>query len=232
LELTEIWPRTHRIQKNFKKANPNGGSLRSDMERPSIWQGVLHITHQFGDHTMTLKKHLISIAGSGLIGLAVWAPVAHAGHLNPVLETNLVGVAEVSSDTAKKGIMVGDPDARGTATVFGIDGAQNMATLCYAIVVNDKLAELTQAPGNGRAAHIHEGAAGSNGPVVAALAWPQNGQAGDCISEATEGKFPTKEAGIVQRILKNPQSFYINVHNSEFPAGAIRGQLAETPHVL
>ena len=84
---------------------------------------------------------------------------------------------------------------------------------------------------HGRAAHIHEGARGSNGPVVAALAWPQNGQAGDCISEATEGKFPTKEAGIVQRILKNPQNFYINVHNSVHPAGAIRGQLAETPHV-
>lgn len=180
---------------------------------------------------MTLKKHLFSIAGSGLIGLAVWAPLAHAGHVNPVLETNLVGVAEVTTDATKKGMMVGDPDARGTATVFGIDGAQNTATLCYAIVVNDKLAELTQAPGNGRAAHIHEGAAGSNGPVVAALAWPQNGQAGDCISEATEGKFPTKEAGIVQRILKNPQNFYINLHNSVFPAGAIRGQLAETLHV-
>lgn len=180
---------------------------------------------------MTLKKQLISLAGSGLIGLAAWAPVAHAGHLNPVLETNLVGVAEVGSDTTRKGMMAGDPDARGHATVFGIDGAQNMATLCYAIVVDSKLAELAQAPGNGRAAHIHEGAAGTNGPVVAALAWPQNGQAGDCISEATEGKFPTKEAGIVQRILKNPQNFYVNLHNSEFPAGAIRGQLGETPHV-
>lgn len=179
---------------------------------------------------MTLKKPLISIAGSGLIGLAVWAPLAHAGHLNPVLETNLVGVEEVAADAAKKGMMAGDPDARGHATVFGIDGDQNKGTLCYAIVVNNKLAELNQAPGNGRAAHIHEGAAGSNGPVVAALAWPQNGQAGDCISESTEGKFPTKEAGIVQRILKNPQNFYINVHNTEFPAGAIRGQLGETPH--
>ncbi|MEZ5701420.1 MAG: CHRD domain-containing protein [Burkholderiaceae bacterium] len=180
---------------------------------------------------MTLKKQLISIASSGLLGLAVWAPAAHAGHLNPVLETHLVGVEEVGSDAAKKGMMVGDPNARGHATVFGIDGEQNKGTLCYALVVNDKLAELTEAPGNGRAAHIHEGAAGSNGPVVAALAWPQNGQAGDCISESTEGKFPTKEAGIVQRILKNPQNFYINVHNSAFPAGAIRGQLAETPHV-
>lgn len=180
---------------------------------------------------MTFKKTLLSIAGSGLIGLAAWAPSAHAGHLNPVLEANLTGVEEVADAMAKKGSMVGDADARGHATVFGIDGEQNAKTLCYAIVVDGKLAELTQAPGNGRAAHIHEGARGSNGPVVAALAWPQNGQAGDCISETTDGKFPTKEAGIVQRILKNPQNFYINVHNTVYPAGAIRGQLAETPHV-
>jgi hypothetical protein len=180
---------------------------------------------------MTFKKHLLSIAGSGLIGLTVWVPAAHAGHLNPVLETNLVGVEQVGSDASKVGMMVGDANTRGHATVFGIDGAQNANSLCYAIVVDSQLAELNQAPGNGRAAHIHEGARGTNGPVVAALAWPQNGQAGDCISEATEGKFPTKEAGIVQRILKNPQNFYINVHNSVYPAGAIRGQLAETPHV-
>ena len=180
---------------------------------------------------MTFKKQLLSIAGSGLIGLSIWAPVAHAGHLNPVLETNLVGVEEVASDASKKGMMAGDANARGRATVFGIDGEANANTLCYAIVVEGQLAELTQTPGNGRAAHIHEGARGSNGPVVANLAWPQNGQAGDCISEATDGKFPTKEAGIVQRILKNPQNFYINLHNSAFPAGAIRGQLAETAHV-
>ena len=180
---------------------------------------------------MTLNKHLLSIATTALAGLAVWAPSAHAGHLNPVLEANLVGIEEVGTDASKKGMMVGDPDGRARASVFGIDGAQNANTLCYTIVVVDKLAELNQAPGNGRAAHIHEGARGSNGPVVAALAWPQNGQAGDCISEATEGKFPTKEAGIVQRILKNPANFYVNVHNSAYPAGAIRGQLAETPHV-
>ncbi|WP_418314699.1 CHRD domain-containing protein [Piscinibacter sakaiensis] len=179
---------------------------------------------------MTSPKHTAStLAAAALTALAVWAPAAaHAGHLNPVLEANLTGIEEVSAD--KKG-MVGDPNARGRAMVFGIDGAQNANTLCYTIIVDKDLAELNQAPGNGRAAHIHEGARGSNGPVVAALAWPQNGQAGDCISEATEGKFPTKEAGIAQRILKNPQNFYINVHNSAFPAGAIRGQLGETPHV-
>ncbi len=174
------------------------------------------------------KQTTYSFAAAGVLALAAWAPAAHAGHLNAVLEATLVGVEEVG--TGGKTGMVGDPNARGSATVFGIDGEPNKNTLCYTIIVNDKLAELEQAPGNGRAAHIHEGARGSNGPVVAALAWPQDGQAGDCISEATEGKFPTKEAGIAQRILKNPQNFYVNVHNSVYPAGAVRGQLAATPN--
>ncbi len=178
------------------------------------------------------NSNLSSLTGAAFVLLAaVWAPTAHAGHLNPVLEANLIGLEEVSTDAGKMGTMVGDANGRARAQVFGIDGAQNANTLCYTIVMTDKIADLDKAPGNGRAAHIHEGVRGKNGPVVAALAWPQDGQAGDCISEATEGKFPTKEAGIVQRILKNPQNFYVNVHNPEFPAGAIRGQLAETAHM-
>ncbi|MEP7085461.1 MAG: CHRD domain-containing protein, partial [Betaproteobacteria bacterium] len=71
-------------------------------------------------------------------------------------------------------------------------------------------------------------ARGTNGPVIANLAWPQDGQAADCLTEGEAGKFPTNEAGIVQRILNNPADFYINIHNSVFPNGAIRGQLSDT----
>ena len=165
-----------------------------------------------------LKTSLIATAA--MLTVVALSSTAHAGHLNVVLETQLSGHDEVGTP--------GDPQAKARVQVFGIDGAANANTLCYTIIVDHKLAELDMAPGNGRAAHIHEGAKGANGPVVANLAWPQDGQAGDCISEATEGKFPTKEAGIVQRILKNPQNFYVNVHNSAFPAGAVRGQLVDT----
>lgn len=166
-----------------------------------------------------------SIAAVSLISLATWAPHAVAGHVNPVLETELDGREEVPADGSNKAI-VGDPNGHAQAYVFGID--DDPKTLCYALVDVRKIAELDQAPGNGRAAHIHEGARGTNGPVVANLAWPQNGQAADCLTEGEAGKFPTGEVGIVQRILKNPMNFYINVHNSEFPNGAIRGQLVDT----
>ena len=174
---------------------------------------------------MNPNRTLPALAAAGLVCLAAWAPQALAGHQNTVLQAALDGREEVSA-TATNAAMVGAPDARGQAYVFGIDGSTT--TLCYTLVGLQKVGELSMTPGNGRAAHIHEGARGSNGPVVANLAWPQDGQAGDCLTEATAGKFPTGEAGIVQRILKNPQSFYINIHNAEFPGGALRGQLADT----
>jgi len=166
-------------------------------------------------------------AVTGLLALAAWTTSAHAGHLNVVLETQLDGREQIATG-ATNAAMVGDPKGRAQAYVFGVDN--NPAALCYLIVDVKKLDELAMAPGNGRAAHIHEGARGSNGPVVANLAWPQDGQASDCLFEGQPGKFPTNEAGLVQRILKNPSSFYINVHNTVYPAGAIRGQLSENEH--
>jgi hypothetical protein len=172
---------------------------------------------------MTRLPKMNDLAAASLLTLAAWAPSAFAGHLNTVLEASLDGAQEVSADGK---MMAGAPQGKATAYVFGIDGDDK--TLCYTIVHSSGVAELAMAPGNGRAAHIHEGAKGSNGPVVVNLAWPQDGQAGDCFAESKDGKFPTKEAGIVQRILKNPQNFYINLHNTEFPAGVIRGQLSDT----
>ena len=164
---------------------------------------------------------------TGLLALAAWTASAHAGHLNIVLEAQLEGREQVSTGATNSAI-VGDPKGKGEAYVFGIDN--NPTTLGYLIVDVKKIDELKMAPGNGRAAHIHEGARGSNGPVVANLAWPQDGQASDCLFEGQAGKFPTNEAGIVQRILNNPSQFYINVHNSVYPAGAIRGQLSANDH--
>jgi hypothetical protein len=170
--------------------------------------------------------------GAALLALAAWAPHANAGHLNTVLETRLDGMNEVATGASSTSI-VGDPDGRAEGYVFGIDG--DTTTLCYLLVGVRKISGLALAPGNGRAAHIHEGARGTNGPVVANLAWPQDGQAGDCLTEGegegTPGvKFPTGEPGIVQRILANPQNFYINIHNNEFPSGALRGQLGLADH--
>ena len=75
-----------------------------------------------------------------------------------------------------------------------------------------------------QAAHIHKGVAGSNGPVVANLAAPADGNAADCLTEGEAGKFVGGQT--VADILANPEQYYVNVHNADFPAGAIRGQLS------
>lgn len=175
-------------------------------------------------------------AGTLVAGLVIaGASLASAGHLNPLLESDLSGRNEIASN-AKSNKIVGDPNGSGEGYVFGIDkdtrgGVEtlNDKTLCYILMV-DEIAELDQLPGNGRAAHIHRGAAGSNGPIVANLAFPTDGQASDCLSEDEAGKFPTGEAGIVQDILANPGNYYFNVHNVEFPNGAVRGQLEAQGH--
>jgi hypothetical protein len=165
------------------------------------------------------SKNLSAVVGA--LSLAA-AGLAWAGHTNAVLEAELDGREEVRDGSTTSAI-AGDPDGRGEIYVFGIDG--DPLTLCYVLIVK-KIDELALAPGGGRAAHIHVGARGVNGPVVANLAWPQDGQAADCLTEGEAGKFPGNPPGIVQRILTNPNEFYVNVHNSVYPGGAIRGQLS------
>lgn len=158
----------------------------------------------------------------GLMAIAVGIGIpqkALAGHTNTILNTMLDGSSEVAED-GDMSMLVGDANGMGEAYVFGVDGDET--TLCYSLFVSGVQ---TVPVGEGMAAHIHEGVMGENGPVVAALAGPEDGNAADCLTEGEEGKFPTGEMGIVQRILNNPEDFYVNVHNPQYPAGAIRGQL-------
>jgi len=98
----------------------------------------------------------------------------------------------------------GDPDGFGMA-VFTNQGA----TTNYAILV--------QGIGAPTASHIHRGAPGVAGPVVITLAtsFPNN---------LATGSFTTSQA-LSDEIVGNPLNFYVNVHNAEFPNGAIRGPL-------
>lgn len=159
------------------------------------------------------KKKRFVVAGAtaaaAIAAVVVPMGIAVAGHTNTVLEADLTGRAEVGTSNR----MAGDPNGRGEAYVFGIDG--DPTTLCYVLTV-DKI-------GTPVAAHIHEGAAGANGPVVVNLAAPADGNAADCLTEGEAGKFVGDQT--VAEILANPDNYYVNVHNADYPGGAIRGQL-------
>lgn len=66
------------------------------------------------------------------------------------------------------------------------------------------------------AAHIHEGGEGETGTVVQALRPPTTVEIGYCDDY--------QEGFDVQAYADDPSAFYYDVHNSEFPDGAIRGQ--------
>ena len=99
----------------------------------------------------------------------------------------------------------GDPDGTGTAKITLNPGKNQV---CYELIV-DKIA-----PAN--AAHIHSGAAGKEGPPLVSLTPPSSGSSKECA--------PLERDKILD-IIKSPGNYYVNVHNAEFPKGAVRGQL-------
>ncbi len=100
-----------------------------------------------------------------------------------------------------------EPNAKGTA-VLRI--RKDAGLICYRLHAENITLPAT-------AAHIHRGAAGTNGPVVFPFTAP--GASGD-----SSGCTPPA-AGLIDEILGNLPGFYVNVHTQEHPAGAIRAQL-------
>jgi hypothetical protein len=115
------------------------------------------------------------------------------------LQTNLAGEAESPA---------GDPVGTGTATIRVRRG---QGQLCYSLKVND-----ITLPAAG--AHIHSGGAGTSGPIVVPFttAPGADGTAAGCVVAARP---------LVAQLLSNGANYYVNVHTTDYPGGAIRGQL-------
>jgi hypothetical protein len=69
--------------------------------------------------------------------------------------------------------------------------------------------------------HIHQGRAGSNGDVKV----PLFGTAVPANVFAVSGTVTKVDPALVQQIRRDPRGFYTNLHTTEFPGGAVRGQL-------
>ena len=115
------------------------------------------------------------------------------------LTATLTGAAEVPGP--------GDTDGAGTAAITLNPGK---GQVCYELTVSN-IATAT-------AAHIHTGAATAAGPVLVGLDAPTSGSSKGCVDLDKEK---------VKDIIQNPANYYVNVHNAEFPDGAVRGQLSK-----
>jgi hypothetical protein len=118
--------------------------------------------------------------------------------------TTLTGAAEVPGP--------GDPNGSGTARITVNVG---QGEVCFSLSVSG-----IALPATG--AHIHVGEVDAFGDVVVALQSPgASGTSSGCVSAAKD---------LLRQIVSNPAAYYVNVHSTEFPAGAIRGQLSTSPH--
>ncbi|MDQ3987147.1 MAG: CHRD domain-containing protein [Actinomycetota bacterium] len=107
----------------------------------------------------------------------------------------------------------GDPDATGEALIRLNQGA---GTVCYRLSWSDIDGTVT-------ASHIHKAPAGSPGGIVVPLFVNESFAGTDSDSGCTTGV----DSGLIKDIRKNPQDYYVNVHSTVFPPGAIRGQLGD-----
>jgi hypothetical protein len=139
------------------------------------------------------------VVGAGLAGIG--GVVAAGGR---PLSTDLNPAEEVPGP--------GDPNASGHAHIALNQGE---GEICYEL-------SWSEVDGTVVAAHIHHGPAGVAGPVVVPL--PLSGasagtdEASGCVDA---------DAGVIKAIRKDLSSYYVNVHSTSYPAGAVRGQLGD-----
>jgi CHRD domain/LPXTG cell wall anchor motif len=116
-----------------------------------------------------------------------------------MLSTNLTGEVEVPK---------GDPNASGTASVK-VSNSQ----VCFDVKWSGIKAT---------ASHIHLAPKGKAGAIVVPFFKSSTPLSATSKSGCTE-----VSATLAKAIATNPSAYYVNVHDTQFPKGAIRGQLAK-----
>jgi hypothetical protein len=142
-----------------------------------------------------MRPSLIAILATTVVFAA--APVAAQQDSGRPFTTSLEGANETP--------VLGDPDGVGSATIRVNPG---QGQFCYDLSVSG-IAPAT-------AAHLHEAPAGSAGPVIINLQAPTGGSSNGCVAISRQ---------LALEIIRAPADYYVNVHNAEFPGGALRGQL-------
>lgn len=151
---------------------------------------------------MRLRRSIPVVLGTSLalITALVASSITVAGG-RPFTVAPLTGAAEAPNP--------GDPDGTGWARFWMNPG---QGEVCYDYTVNG-VATLA-------AAHIHVAPAGVAGPVVIPTPPTRSDGGTGCVNA---------DRDLIRAILTHPSAYYFNVHNAQFPAGALRGQLSRQP---
>jgi hypothetical protein len=120
-----------------------------------------------------------------------------------VFARDFTGVRLVASLTgAQERPGPGDPDGSGSAVIYLNYG---QSQVCWQVSYENLDPAI--------AAHIHIAPVGVPGPVVVPLSPINSG----CT---------TVNRDLIKAIIQHPDNYYVNVHTTVYPAGAIRGQLS------
>ncbi len=164
-----------------------------------------------------MDKRTMSVFAAGAVIVSIAVPTIVSGNARRTegsLESlhaaetpyiaRLTGAAEIPT--------VGDSDGFGAVTISIDLDALPEPQVCWDLSFGNI--------GTATAAHIHPGAVGqAAAPVVDFGA----------IGTASDTGCSDITSVLAGNIMAAPENFYINVHNAEFPGGAIRGQLAKGP---
>ncbi|MFF4798013.1 CHRD domain-containing protein [Streptomyces sp. NPDC001351] len=164
----------------------------------------------FSKRRRSLMVTAVAVAAAGGIAAAVIPAHATGGTVSDdtggtLLAASLRGANEV-------------PVAGGPAV-----GDQDGAALEFIKVQDDRVSVAVTWRGTGKPTmlHIHQGARGTNGGVkVDFTDLLKNSK-----RHSVTGTVEVKDAALLAALKSDPGSFYANLHTTEFPGGAVRGQL-------
>jgi hypothetical protein len=161
-----------------------------------------------------MKRFGIGLAVVAVVAMMIALASSAVGQqLIHGLDADLTGGG--GSEFTTKGPAVGpggraqDEEGSGTAHVTLITSEDR---LCYSLEASD-IEPATKA-------HIHEGTAEESGPTVVKLDPPPE--------DRTSSGCTDVNPALLRKLLWKPERYYVDVHNEEFPRGAIRGQLSLT----
>lgn len=135
------------------------------------------------------------LAAAAVVSVAVALPTATAVAQVPQGHVTLKGAQEAPDP--------GDGDGRGQFS-WSLDNKR----LCYLLSVKKIITPV--------AAHIHKAPSGEAGPVKLTLRVPDPKASAGCVNLTSD---------LANGLSDHPERYYVNVHNADYPGGAIRAQL-------
>ena len=156
------------------------------------------------------------------------APTTTTSSAPPPQTVSTLPAPKTTPDTVTTSVPVSPPRGRGvSADLAGAAGTEAAAdadgkgtAVLHTSPGRDEVCLTLVASGIGpvTSTHLHVGALGGNGRVVATFPDVVAGSPARCVAVADE---------VIKKIRKDPGQFYVDVHTTEFPNGAIRGQLTK-----